>query len=100
MPYALLEGMAAGKPVVGSRVPGIQELIREGETGYCYSLGDALELADIVSRLLEDEPLRRRLGEEGRRRAVIDFPSERMIQETQALYTALLGPKPEGVPVT
>jgi glycosyltransferase involved in cell wall biosynthesis len=100
MPYALLEGMAAGKPVVGSRVPGIQELIREGETGYCYALGDALELADIVSRLLEDEPLRRRLGEEGRRRAVIDFPSERMIQETQALYTALLGPKPKRVPAT
>jgi glycosyltransferase involved in cell wall biosynthesis len=90
MPYSILEAMAGGKPVVGSRVPGIDDLIIDGKNGYCYASGDAGELADILLRLIEDDRLRHRLGEEGRRTVERGFTTDRMVRETQNLYRTLL----------
>jgi glycosyltransferase involved in cell wall biosynthesis len=85
--------MAAGKPVVGSRVPGVTDLILEGDTGYFYTPGDPLDLADRLATLLHDDDLRRRLGERGRRRVEDDFPSRRMVGEIQDLYQQALSGK-------
>jgi glycosyltransferase involved in cell wall biosynthesis len=49
-PLALLEAYAAGRPVIGSRIAGIPELVREGETGMLYPAGDAAALADALAR--------------------------------------------------
>jgi glycosyltransferase involved in cell wall biosynthesis len=93
MPYTILEAMAAGKPVVGSRVPGVTDLILEGDTGYFYTPGDPRDLADRLATLLHDDDLRRRLGERGRRRVEDDFPSRRMVGEIQDLYQQALSGK-------
>jgi len=93
MPYTILEAMAAGKPVVGSRVPGVTDLILEGDTGYFYTPGDPLDLADRLATLLHDDDLRRRLGEQGRRRVGNEFPSRRMVGEIQDLYQQTLSGK-------
>jgi glycosyltransferase involved in cell wall biosynthesis len=92
MPFSLLEGMAAGKPVVGSNAPGIDDLIVEDHNGYTYPRGDADELARILRRLLLDGDLRRRLGQAGRRMAESRFTSTRMVRETADLYEGLLRP--------
>ncbi len=93
MPYTILEAMAAGKPVVGSRVAGVTDLVREGVTGFCYSPGDSHELCDRLALLLGDGELRRRLGERGRALVVSDYPSRRMVIETQELYRQVLAEK-------
>jgi glycosyltransferase involved in cell wall biosynthesis len=90
MPYSILEAMAAGKPVVGSRVPGIADLIREGETGYGYTLGEPQELAGVLRALLGDADLRRRLGAAGRRTVAKSYSVKRMVRETENLYRMLV----------
>lgn len=68
-----LEAMASGKPLVGTAVGGIPEIIRDGETGLLVPPADASALAQALARLIRDEALRLRLGQAGRARAVAEF---------------------------
>ncbi|NIR43216.1 MAG: glycosyltransferase family 4 protein [Gemmatimonadetes bacterium] len=61
-PLKVLEYMAAARPVVGSRIGQISELVHEGETGLLVPPGDSAGLAAAIRRLAGDEGLRRRLG--------------------------------------
>jgi glycosyltransferase involved in cell wall biosynthesis len=61
-PLSLLESLAAGVPVVASRVGGIPELVRDGETGLLVEPGNPRQLADAISCVLEDPALRQRLS--------------------------------------
>jgi len=79
MPYTIPEAMAAGKPALGSRVPGVTDLVHEGETGFCYRAGDPQELADRLAMLLRDGGLRRRLRGRGRRVVEGEDASQRMV---------------------
>jgi glycosyltransferase involved in cell wall biosynthesis len=65
----VIEAMAAGVPVVASRVGGVTDLVVEGETGLLVDTGDAGALAQAVGLLLADAGKRRARGEAGRRRA-------------------------------
>ena len=69
LPNALLEGLAAGKPVVASRVAGIPDVVEDGRHGLLVPPRDAPALAAALRRLQHDPDLRRRLGAEARRRA-------------------------------
>jgi glycosyltransferase involved in cell wall biosynthesis len=66
LPVTVLEAMAAGLPVVASRVGGIPELVVDGETGFLVPPGDAYGLAYAIDRLLGDATLRERFGAAGR----------------------------------
>jgi len=68
-PVSVLEAMAAGVPVVASRVGGVAEQVADGETGLLVAPGDPAELAAALRRLAADPSLRRRLGAAGRARA-------------------------------
>jgi phosphatidyl-myo-inositol dimannoside synthase len=63
-----LEAMASGKPVVGGDCGGAPEVIQDGVTGFLVDPDDACTLANRVAHLIEDETLRRRMGEAGRQR--------------------------------
>ena len=63
-----IEAMAHGRPVVGSRVGGLAEIVVDGETGILVPPRDAAALRTALLQLLDDETLRRRMGEAGRRR--------------------------------
>jgi glycosyltransferase involved in cell wall biosynthesis len=78
-PVSVLEAMAAGVPVVASRVGGIPEQVADGETGLLVEPGDVDGLAAALRRLAADPALRRRLGEAGRARAeeAFDLPAFR-----------------------
>lgn len=67
VPVALMEAMAAGRPVVSSRLSGIPELVADGESGLLCPPGDVECLAAALTRLAGDRALGRRLGEVGRR---------------------------------
>lgn len=62
---AAMEAAACGVPVVASDSPGLRDSVRHGETGLLVPHGDVAQLAAALGRLLDDEPLRRRLGEGG-----------------------------------
>jgi len=62
LPRVVIEGMAAGVPVVGSDVAGIPELIHQGENGFVVPGGNVPELEARIRELLRDPELRRRMG--------------------------------------
>ncbi|WP_372400572.1 glycosyltransferase family 4 protein (plasmid) [Azospirillum sp. HJ39] len=73
MPNVVLEAMAAGLPVVATRIAGNRDLVVDGETGLMLEPDDVPALASAIARLAGDAPLCRRLGEGGRRRVVEHF---------------------------
>ena len=68
-----VEAMAAAKPVVGTKVPGLQEIIVDGETGFLVNIGDAEALAEKLILLIKDEKLRTDMGLAGRKRVQNKF---------------------------
>ena len=69
LPNALLEALAAGKPVVASRVAGIPDVVEDGGNGLLVPEKDASALATALERLRREPETRRRLAREARRRA-------------------------------
>lgn len=65
----LVEAMAAGKPVVATRLPGVRTVVRDGETGILAEPGDRGSLARAIRTLLSDPSLMRRMGERARQEA-------------------------------
>lgn len=88
---SIMEAMAAGVAVVGTDIPGTRDLIVNGETGFLVPLGDRGGIARQINILLNDAPLRQRLGEAGRQRMLSQFSVENMIQRHVELYRELLG---------
>lgn len=93
----VLESMAAGKPVVATRVGGTPELVDDGVTGFVAPAGDAEGIARRVIELLSDPDLRRRMGDAGRARAWERFGAERMVEETTELYLSILRERVRGL---
>ena len=69
MPVVCLEAMAAGRAIIASRSGGLAEIIRDTHNGLLFEPGDARMLAEKLRRLLNDAPLRARLGQNGMRTA-------------------------------
>ncbi len=85
----VIEAMAAGTPVVGSRCGGIAEQIVDGVSGLLFPPGDAEALANALERLLNDPLLRERMAEEGLRRVRDAFPLERTYRDMQGIFAQL-----------
>jgi glycosyltransferase involved in cell wall biosynthesis len=85
----VLEAMAAGVPVVATRVGGVEEAL-DG-AGVVVEPGDPAGIAAGLERVLRDPEQAARLGEAGKRRAREQFTRERMVAETVALYEELAG---------
>jgi glycosyltransferase involved in cell wall biosynthesis len=83
---AALEAMAAGRPVVASRVGGLGEVVVDGETGALVPPGDPASLAEALRGLAADPARRARLGEAGRARVLARYTAARMAEGTLACY--------------
>jgi glycosyltransferase involved in cell wall biosynthesis len=86
----LLEAMAAGLPVVATRVGGNPEIVVDGTTGLLASRGDDAGLARAIVEILEDPTRARGMGEAGRARVRASFTQERMTEDYRTLYGELL----------
>ena len=75
-PLVIPEAMAAGLPVIATAVGAIPDFVKEGEDGFLIAPKNPPELADRICRLLDDEGLRRRIGERVRERAPREFAIE------------------------
>jgi glycosyltransferase involved in cell wall biosynthesis len=87
---AILEAMAAGRPVVAYGVGGNPELIADGGSGRVVPFGRTDELSHAVGAYLQDPRLARTHGEEGARRALSEFSRAAMVRRTAALYRQFL----------
>jgi glycosyltransferase involved in cell wall biosynthesis len=90
LPNVVLEAMAAGLPVVATRVGGLPELVVPGRTGWLVPPGDAPALAAAMSQALGDADAREALGRTGRERAVGDFSMEAMTRRHEQVLSSLL----------
>lgn len=93
---ASLEAMAAGVPVVASRVGGLAEAVVDGETGLLVGADDVDGLARGIERVLQEPGLARRLGEAGVRRVDELFTAEQMVERYVEVYREVLAAR--GVP--
>jgi len=89
----LLESMAAGAPVVATRVGGTPEAVTDGRTGLIVPPADSAALAASIARLLEDRELATQLGRAARETIADRFSVDRMVKTTQNLYLDLLDRK-------
>src|SRR5579872_2073198 len=90
LPNAVLEYLAVGLPSVASRVGGNAEIVQDGKTGLLVPPEDSSALGEALLRLLRDPGLAANLGKNGREYVASEFSFQRMIQNTDQLYTELL----------
>lgn len=87
---AIIEGMFSGRPLLVSASGGTTEAITDGSEGIVFPVRDAAALAKGIERLVSDPELRRRLGDNARRRAYREFLLAKMIDDTEACYREIV----------
>jgi glycosyltransferase involved in cell wall biosynthesis len=90
MGRVLLEAMAAGLPVVATRVGGVPDLVIDGETGILVGDKSPILLAEAISRLTTDAHLRQKMGDAGFKRVGDQFSTATMVRQIDAVYHKVL----------
>jgi glycosyltransferase involved in cell wall biosynthesis len=89
-PVSAIEALAAGRPVVATRVGGIPDVVVEGVDGFLVEPGATDDLAGRLSQLARDPTLRERMGRAGRERVLPRYAVERLVDDVDRLYRSLL----------
>jgi glycosyltransferase involved in cell wall biosynthesis len=89
-PMAVIEAMAAAKPVVATRVGGVPDLVEDGRSGYLVEAGDVTGLAVKIIELLQNDDLRLQMGQRARELAQ-RFRVENVASQYRALYYQVAG---------
>jgi glycosyltransferase involved in cell wall biosynthesis len=92
-PVTAIEALAAGCPVVATRVGGVPDVVTDGEDGFLVSPAAVDELAGRLADLARDPDLRARMGASGRARMRTRYAVDRLIDDTDRLYRELLAEK-------
>jgi glycosyltransferase involved in cell wall biosynthesis len=82
----IIEGMAAGKPVIATAGGGVPEIVEDGKTGILVPMGDVQAMAEAISCLLADPVLAASMGERGRERVRDHFTIEKKARKVEAVY--------------
>ncbi|MBI5190027.1 MAG: glycosyltransferase family 4 protein [Nitrospirae bacterium] len=90
IPQFALQSMASGKPVVGTDVGGIPEVVKDGITGLVVPPKDPAALAAAIKGLLSDRALMARMGEAGRSLVLERHTADRMLDDIEAVYGKIL----------
>jgi glycosyltransferase involved in cell wall biosynthesis len=87
----LLEAQACSKPIVAFNIGGVNEAVRNGETGLLVNLGSTNEFADALLKLISDKILREKMGANGRRFVMENFTWDICTQKMLKVYYEALG---------
>jgi len=86
LPVALLEAMAAAKPIVATRVGGIPDAVTDGQSAKLVAPSDPIALAEGIEAVLMNPGFARDLGEEARKRATRDYGNQAVAQRVEQIY--------------
>jgi len=89
-PVSAIEALAAGRPVVATRVGGVPDVVQEGEDGFLVEPGATGDLAARLAELARDPKLRERMGRAGRERVLPRYAVERLVDDVDRLYRSLM----------
>ena len=89
-PVSAIESLAAGRPVVATRVGGVPDVVDDGVDGFLVDPGDPEQLAVRLAELARDPALRERMGEAGRRLVPGRYAVTRLVDDMDRLYRSLL----------
>lgn len=87
---SFLEAMAMGKPVIGSEVDGVGEVIKDGVNGYLVEPNNPVALADAIIEIFKDREKAKAMGIKGEKIVKLTYTVERMCENMNALYASLL----------
>jgi glycosyltransferase involved in cell wall biosynthesis len=96
-PVVAIESLAAGTPVVATRVGGVPDVISDGVDGFLAEVGDLEGLTAALARLARDPELRKQMGRAGRERTLPRYRVDRLVEDVDELYRELLAER--GLPV-
>lgn len=101
MPNVILEAMACGLPVIASRVAGNDEVVRNGETGLLFDLGEPDAFRMALQEMVEDPGRASEMGKKGRSWVMNDFSWRKVAQAYADLFSRFTGgAPPKGAPKT
>lgn len=97
-PVSVIEALAAGRPVVATRVGGVSDVVRHEVDGFLVDAADVESLGARLAELAGDPELRARMGSAGRAHVIERYAVERMVDDIDRLYRSLLLSRGAGVP--
>lgn len=87
---SFLEAMAAGLPIVATKVGGIPEFLKDYETGLFVKMDDPADVAEKISKLLADKALRKTLGEKGQRLVQEKYSWDKVALQMDKIFSSLV----------
>lgn len=90
LPRAIMEAIAAGKPIVATNVRGNRDLVVDGVNGYLVPVNDVEATAKAIAKLASNKILRTKMGEEGKK-IIRDYAIEKVLKEMDEVYSLYLG---------
>lgn len=89
-PYSVLETLAMGKPIIGSNLGGIPELVKNNETGYIYKYDNINDLTDKMREFFENKNKAEELGKNAKEKAKEDFSKEAYYNKIIEIYKGVI----------
>ena len=89
-PYSILETLAIGKPVIGSNMGGIPELVNDNENGFIYQYDDVDELSNKMKLLFEDEKLVKAFSKKSKELAKENYSREKYYNDIMEIYEKVI----------
>lgn len=89
-PLAVLEAMGAGLPIVCTNIGALEDIIKDDINGLLVPRGSVEGIVEAVSRLIRDEELRKKMGENNREKAEKEFDVKLIFEKIEAIYNKLL----------
>lgn len=86
----IIEGMAAGKPVVATDGGGVPEIVEDGHTGILVPMGDAKAMADAICQIIVDPVRAKAMGVQARQRIASHFTLQQTARRVEAVYAEML----------
>jgi glycosyltransferase involved in cell wall biosynthesis len=89
-PVVAIESLAAGRPVVATRVGGVEDVVSDGIDGFLVEPGSIEGVTEALARLAADPALRAQMGAAGRERVIPRYRVSRLVDDVDELYRELL----------
>lgn len=90
LPLSILEAMAAGKPIVATRVGGLPEAVADGQTGLLVAPAQPRPLAEAITELALDPELRQKFGAAGRQRVAAHFSLKEIASRIEEIFRRVI----------